>query len=132
MGQRASVDTGPDVPGQAATIAPAPSAEADNSSRIVEVYTDVLQLAIDLNGGDIIELSLREHLARLDNSNKPFVLLEDNDSLVYVSQSGLIGPVSRAADQHKAPVAIAAIDIAVLVNFKIDLGVAQRGSTETC
>lgn len=87
-----AVEDLPDAPAEAATSAPAPSAESDNTTQIIQVYTDVLQMAIDLNGGDIIELSLREHLARLDNPDKPFVLLEDNNSLVYVAQSGLIGP----------------------------------------
>jgi YidC/Oxa1 family membrane protein insertase len=81
----------PDVPEQAAADVPATPEEPADSSRFIEVYTDVLQFAIDLKGGDIVELSLRKHLARLDKPNQPFVLLEDNDSLVYVSQSGLIG-----------------------------------------
>jgi YidC/Oxa1 family membrane protein insertase len=67
------------------------SVEQVESARIIEVYTDVLQLAIDLEGGDIVELSLRKYLAELDDPNQPFVLLEDNDTLVYVAQSGLIG-----------------------------------------
>lgn len=67
-----------------------PTTPADNN-RIIQIYTDVLQLAIDLQGGDIIELSLPKYLAELDKPNKPFVLLEDNDALVYIAQSGLIG-----------------------------------------
>ena len=82
----------PDVPEQAAAEVPNTPEEPVDSTRFIEVYTDVLQFAIDLKGGDIVELSLREHLARLDKPDQPFVLLEDNDSLVYISQSGLIGP----------------------------------------
>ena len=63
----------------------------ESAGRIVQVYTDVLQLAIDLNGGDIVELSLPKYLAHLDNPKGPFVLLEDNEALIYVAQSGLIG-----------------------------------------
>lgn len=62
-----------------------------DSQRFVEVHTDVLQFAIDLEGGDIVELSLPKFLAELGKPNKPFVLLESNDTLIYVSQSGLIG-----------------------------------------
>jgi len=59
--------------------------------RIVQIHTDVLQLAIDLEGGDIIELSLPKYLAELGKPDKPFVLLESNEALIYIAQSGLIG-----------------------------------------
>ena len=62
------------------------------SGRIIQVKTDVLQLAVDLQGGDIMELSLPKFLAELDDPNDPFVLLEDNAALTYIAQSGLIGP----------------------------------------
>ncbi len=68
-----------------------PPSLTESAGRIVQVYTDVLQLAIDLNGGDIVELSLPKYLAHLDNPKGPFVLLEDNEALIYVAQSGLIG-----------------------------------------
>jgi YidC/Oxa1 family membrane protein insertase len=58
---------------------------------IILVRTDVLQLAIDLNGGDIVELSIPKFLAEQDNPDIPFVLLEQNETRVYVAQSGLIG-----------------------------------------
>ena len=81
----------PDAP-QAPADTEAPAREPVEDHRIVQVYTDVLQLAIDLQGGDIVELSLRKYLAHLDKSSEPFVLLEDNSAMVYVAQSGLIGP----------------------------------------
>lgn len=68
-------------------------AVVENASgmEIIQIYTDVLQLAVDLKGGDIIELSLPKYLEELDKPNKPLMLLEDNAALVYVAQSGLIG-----------------------------------------
>ena len=68
-----------------------PTAEEQAPDSIVQIYTDVLQLAVDLNGGDIVELSLPKYLAHLDNPKVPFVLLEDNEALIYIAQSGLIG-----------------------------------------
>ena len=65
--------------------------ESTSSENIIQVYTDVLQLAVDLEGGDIIELSLPKYLAELDNPDKPYILLEDNNALIYIAQSGLIG-----------------------------------------
>ena len=64
---------------------------AKDRSRFIEVHTDVLQFAIDLEGGDIVELSLRKYLAELDDPGQPLVLLEENKALVYIAQSGLIG-----------------------------------------
>jgi YidC/Oxa1 family membrane protein insertase len=68
-------------------------AVVENSSpkRIVQVETDVLKFVIDLQGGDIIELSLPKHLEE-QGRDAPFVLLEQNEQLVYVARSGLIGP----------------------------------------
>ncbi len=65
---------------------------ATAEQRIVFVRTDVVQMAIDLAGGDIIELALPEHLEDIDKPNQPFVLLEQNERRTYVAQSGLIGP----------------------------------------
>ena len=64
---------------------------ADISGRFVEIHTDVLQLAIDLQGGDIVELAFPKFLAELDNPDKPLVLLEQNTNRAYIAQSGLIG-----------------------------------------
>ncbi|MDG1944401.1 MAG: membrane protein insertase YidC [Halioglobus sp.] len=96
LDSRASLqDDIPAVPEQTQTDTPTeskpPAPTSVSSSRIIQIHTDVLQMAIDLDGGDIIELSLPKYLAELDNPNKPFVLLEDNESLIYVAQSGLIG-----------------------------------------
>lgn len=75
----------------AETKPPTQETAVADSEHIIQIYTDVLQMAIDLKGGDIIELSLPKYLAELDNPNKPFILLEDNKALIYVAQSGLIG-----------------------------------------
>ena len=65
---------------------------SSNSKHIIQVHTGTLQLAIDLNGGDIIELALSKHLEKLDDPDQPFILLEQNAQRTYVAQSGLIGP----------------------------------------
>lgn len=71
-----------------------PTAEisvATGTDRIVQIHTDSLQVAIDLQGGDIIELGLPRHLEQLDNPDEAFVLLEQNETRTYIAQSGLIG-----------------------------------------
>jgi YidC/Oxa1 family membrane protein insertase len=76
----------------AVSTSPEPASTAEIASdRIVFIHSDVLQLAIDLQGGDIIELSLPKHLAQIDTPDDPFVLLEQNERLTYIAQSGLIG-----------------------------------------
>ena len=90
----ASAELAEDLPSM--DDAPAPAAvSADpvviNNGRIVQVHTDVLQMAIDLEGGDIIELALPGFPAQLDNPDVPFVLLEQNSNRTYIAQSGLIG-----------------------------------------
>lgn len=60
------------------------------SGRFINLRSDVLDLKIDLEGGDIVRAELPEYLAELD-SKKPFVLLENNEQRRFVAQSGLIG-----------------------------------------
>ena len=69
----------------------APVINNNPASAVITIHTDVLQVAIDLRGGDIVELALPEHLEDIDKPNQPFVLLEQNERRVYVAQSGLIG-----------------------------------------
>ncbi|MFT5709496.1 MAG: YidC/Oxa1 family membrane protein insertase [Halioglobus sp.] len=63
-----------------------------NGSRFIRVRTGTVQLAIDLAGGDIVELALSQYLQKLDDPDRPFMLLEDNTNRTYIAQSGLIGP----------------------------------------
>ncbi|MEZ5570620.1 MAG: membrane protein insertase YidC [Halioglobus sp.] len=87
----ASAEDIPLPPEHPTEIAETASTATAAANQIIQIHTDVLQLAVDLHGGDIIELSLPKYLAELGNPNKPFVLLEDNANLVYIAQSGLIG-----------------------------------------
>lgn len=80
-----------DEPAITASASGSDEAPDNISNTIVLVTTDVFKLAIDLRGGDIVELALPKFLAKQDNPNDPFVLLEKNDQLLYVAQSGLIG-----------------------------------------
>jgi YidC/Oxa1 family membrane protein insertase len=76
---------------QQATETAVADLEPANAGRIIQVHTDVLQLAIDLQGGDIVELALPQFLEKMDNPDVPFVLLENNNTRTYIAQSGLIG-----------------------------------------
>ena len=62
--------------------------EADDSRDLVAVVTDVLDVRIDPQGGDIVYAALPEHRLTLD-SDRPYVLLSDSQSRSYVARSGL-------------------------------------------
>lgn len=83
----------PDIPSEDTSAAPADAsvASAMPSGQLIQVHTDVLQFVVDLRGGDIIELALPKFLAKIDNPDVPFVLLEQNNARTYIAQSGLIG-----------------------------------------
>ena len=55
------------------------------------MFTDTFELQIDLDGGDIVRLSLPKFLKELDVTSDPFVMLDTLPGRVYVAQSGLIG-----------------------------------------
>ena len=75
------------------------SAVASNNSgdKLVRVKTDVLDLAIDLQGGDIVQLRLPEYPRRQDHPDIPFQLFDNGGESLYLGQSGLIG--SNAPDK---------------------------------
>jgi YidC/Oxa1 family membrane protein insertase len=91
-GSAASDEDLPSAPATSVESDPTtPTVDAGSPGRVIQVHTDVLQLAINLDGGDIIELGLPQYPARLSTPDIPFVLLEQNDTRTYIAQSGLIG-----------------------------------------
>ncbi|MDA5132921.1 MULTISPECIES: membrane protein insertase YidC [Psychrobacter] len=76
--QTLPVDTG--------AVAATPAA----NTGLITVTTDRYDIKINPEGGDIVYAALKQYDATLD-SDKPFVLLENNSNRVYVAQSGLIG-----------------------------------------
>lgn len=70
--------------------APEATASGTRNGKLIRIVTDVLDMQIDLLGGDIVKVSLPKELAELD-TKQPFVLMENNSRRVYVAQSGLVG-----------------------------------------
>lgn len=56
----------------------------------INVTTDLLDIQIDTMGGDIRVADLLKHPVALDQPKKPFRLLNDTDSDLYIAQSGLL------------------------------------------
>ena len=67
-----------------------PESSASNGE-LIRVRTDVLEIAIDPRGGDIVELHLPQYPRRQDRPDVPFQLFERSGQRLYVAQSGLIG-----------------------------------------
>jgi YidC/Oxa1 family membrane protein insertase len=59
------------------------------SSKSIRVKTDVLDLSIDLQHGDIINAKLLDYPVSVEEKNKPFPLLENTPSERYVANSSL-------------------------------------------
>lgn len=61
------------------------------NARLVTVTSDVLEVTIDTLGGDIVRVTLPQHLVSQDPGADPFVMLNRTQSQTYIAQSGLIG-----------------------------------------
>lgn len=99
------------VPGNnASNSADVPSANTDSSTPtetpvaaskdLIHVKTDVLDIAIDPQGGDIAQLRLPLYPRRQDHPDVPFQLFDNGGERTYLAQSGLTGvdgPDARTA-----------------------------------
>ncbi|PSS57293.1 membrane protein insertase YidC [Pseudomonas sp. BBP2017] len=80
-----------DVPSANAESSPAELAPVAVSKDLIRVKTDVLDLAIDPNGGDIAQLMLPKYPRRQDHPDIPFQLFDNGSERTYLAQSGLTG-----------------------------------------
>ncbi|OCT21007.1 membrane protein insertase YidC [Pseudomonas putida] len=80
-----------DVPSANAEASPAEIAPVALSKDLIRVKTDVLDLAIDPVGGDIVQLTLPKYPRRQDHPDIAFQLFDNGGERVYLAQSGLTG-----------------------------------------
>ncbi|KAF1070366.1 MAG: Membrane protein insertase YidC [Pseudomonas citronellolis] len=64
---------------------------SEATGQLIQVKTDVLNLAIDPRGGDVVKLGLTQYPMRLDRPDLPFPLVERDAQRNYLAQSGLTG-----------------------------------------
>ena len=77
-----------DIPAETA----APSAQTTlDTDRLVKVETGVLEVWVDLLGGDIARVQLPTYPISLDQPETPFLLMDRSVSRTYIAQSALIG-----------------------------------------
>ena len=93
-----------DIPRAASdTSAPAETPVAA-SKDLIQVKTDVLDLAIDPQGGDVAQLTLPLYPRRQDRPDVPFQLFDNGGERTYLAQSGLIGTNGPDASPAGRPV----------------------------
>ncbi|MBA2777874.1 membrane protein insertase YidC [Billgrantia kenyensis] len=83
-----AVPAAPQAEQEMAGEMPAEPEQPTGTRDLIAVVTDVLDLRIDPQGGDIVYAALPQHRMRLD-SDRPYVLLSDNETRSYVARSGL-------------------------------------------
>jgi YidC/Oxa1 family membrane protein insertase len=95
--------------GSAASPAPAgPPAEglggaaaaSDQSTRVLHIVTDVLDLDINLKGGEIDRADLKQYPLHKDTPNVPVRLENRDPNTLYLLQTGLIGTAGENAPTH--------------------------------
>lgn len=69
----------------------AANAAPTSTERYVRVRTDVLDLKIDLEGGDIVSVALPKYSTSLETPDQAFFLLQQDQHRSYIAQSGLVG-----------------------------------------
>jgi YidC/Oxa1 family membrane protein insertase len=95
---------------QPAGAAPAPAiqsasaaTDAEGSAASLRVTTDVLDIGINLKGGELDRADLKDYPLRKDTPNVPVRLLSfEPPPSLYLLQSGLIGAADEAAPTHLA------------------------------
>lgn len=93
-----------DVPSANADASPAELAPVAVSKDLIRVKTDVLDLAIDPVGGDIVQLNLPQFPRRQDHPDIPFQLFDNGNERTYLAQSGLTGANGPDARSTGRPV----------------------------
>lgn len=91
-----------DIP-SSATAVTAASKPASANDNLIEVKTDVYHLWIDPKGGDVVRAELLLHNLSHNQTDKPFVILENDATRTYVAQSGLVGSNGPDADKNGRP-----------------------------
>ncbi len=74
-----------------ASVSETPQPSGPESGRLIKVFTDTLEVWLDLRGGDIIRTRLPLYPVSLDQPNEAFTLLDRSGGRTYIAQSGLTG-----------------------------------------
>ena len=100
---QASNDSLPQVPSASDTRVTAVSgAGKPRAAKLIEVETDVIRAKIDLNGGQLVDLRLKDYPEELDTPDQPFQLLKYGPDGVLIAQFGLVVKEGEAVTHQQA------------------------------
>ena len=85
-----------------ANVSAVPVEDAPSSGKIIKVVTDVMQLEIDSNGGDVRQLLLREYPATAEDDGQLYELFSSKADNFHIAQSGIISSKSITPDSKKS------------------------------
>jgi YidC/Oxa1 family membrane protein insertase len=94
----------PDVPGGTSTPAPAqptPTVQAAPPAELIRVRTDVLDVRINSQGGDLVRAELTQYPVNKDMPEPVVRLLDDLGTEKWVFESGLRSAQSSADFSHR-------------------------------
>ncbi|RKF22251.1 membrane protein insertase YidC [Alginatibacterium sediminis] len=97
--------------------------ESASQTKLISVKSDLLDLEISVQGGDIVSAKLLEHRLEED-SEESFQLLNDLAGTTYIAQSGLIG--ANGSDAKERPVYKVAQDSFVIGETADELRVPMQ------
>ena len=69
--------------------------------KLIGVQTDLFEAQIDLVGGDLVSLALKEYPRAIESPDEPFKMFVNNSAAKYVAESGIIG--ASAVDLDASP-----------------------------
>ncbi len=109
-----TAETGADKPADLPEIvtdeadSPAVSVEEKAPEEGIEVITDVFRIKIGTQGGTIYRADLLDYSLSLDEPDKPVHLLNNDETLVYIAQGGLLskGPAPTHTAAFSSPQSI--------------------------
>ncbi|OUS10730.1 membrane protein insertase YidC [Gammaproteobacteria bacterium 53_120_T64] len=102
------------------------------NTRLITVSSDVLEVTIDTLGGDIVRVSLPQHLVSQELGADPFVMLNRTQSQTYIAQSGLIGRNGTDTAAGRPRFSASQADYTLLEGDEqivVDLKLEQDGAT---
>ncbi len=67
------------------------AATSTGNKQLVKVFSDTLEVWLDMNGGDIVRTRLPQYPVTLDEPDEAFTLLDRSGGRTYIAQSGLLG-----------------------------------------
>ena len=73
------------------------AAEVIPQNKMISVKTDLLDAQINLQGGNLVEAKLLKYPVSLQEKNTPIQILNSNEDVLYVAQSGLSVPSNQDA-----------------------------------